>query len=851
MDDKKINELESTDKDLDVTDSKEETVEENPIVEKTIEEEKEEVVEVVSIEEPEIPQVEDVELVENESAVQETVNSETIVEPEIAKEETEEFVSEEPAVQEVVEPKVVETINQEYSVNEDKEPTKEFDIVDNKEPQQDPIKEEPKKKSKKKLILILSLVLLLVVAIVVVVVLFLNKDKKKDPEKPKEPEVVEPTISDEEAQQVMTEYGNKLVIFVREHIAQGFDVATIKQEAVSSLVEGYTVSCEEFTLENNGNVKLDKCKINNSEAKYSFEKTYSTKPDSNYLISSKNGVLTIYYDGMYPMSEEEFKKEFEEDPYAEESYGKYVIKCEENKCVLDKLFVDYAIVKEESGKVIAYHLKGNKKIYTALAGYELNFLGQYDSEYNEKVIGIIIRNQDGQEALYSISQNKIVVDYGVYTYDWENSGMCFYFCDTNIVNNFIRVHKGNLAGLISASTFEEVLEPGDYKNLTAGEKYVFIRDGIYYGIMKYNDKTKKVEMLIKPNKYTDIEVEEDYIYVEKDTKYGVYDGNTGKQLLSGKYYDAVIATPEEGGRALVLDGNILKILDLNGKMIKKVGEVHNDVYPSNDILSYGSGSYTNEEEGTALYLKLTNHEYDPDANDEYDRCYDACMAENEDDDCDSKCDHLYSENAYADCLEYIYNVSTGKLETATAECEGGYAKPVLYLYPTLPSFINVTFEYPENLTTTYPKYDNGWNVLAKPNGDLLDLNGKYYYALYWEEDGNHTVDFSEGFYVTKNNAIDFLEEKLTKLGFNDRERNEFIMYWLPILEKNERSLVYFELTEERDSYSKININPKPDSLLRVAIHIKKVDSYTPIKEQYLPKFERKGFVAVEWGGVLY
>ena len=32
MDDKKINELESTDKDLDVTDSKEETVEENPIV---------------------------------------------------------------------------------------------------------------------------------------------------------------------------------------------------------------------------------------------------------------------------------------------------------------------------------------------------------------------------------------------------------------------------------------------------------------------------------------------------------------------------------------------------------------------------------------------------------------------------------------------------------------------------------------------------------------------------------------------------------------------------------------------------------------------------------------------------
>jgi hypothetical protein len=846
MDDKKINELESTDKDLDVTDSKEETVEENPIVEKTIEEEKEEVVEVVSIEEPEIPQVEDVELVENESAVQETVNSETIVEPEIAKEETEEFVSEEPAVQEVVEPKVVETINQEYSVNEDKEPTKEFDIVGNKEPQQDPIKEEPKKKSKKKLILILSLVLLLVVAIVVVVVLFLNKDKKKDPEKPKEPEVVEPTISDEEAQQVMTEYGNKLVIFVREHIAQGFDVATIKQEAVSSLVEGYTVSCEEFTLENNGNVKLDKCKINNSEAKYSFEKTYSTKPDSNYLISSKNGVLTFYYDEWSAIDEKEFK-EYE---YSADDYDKFVIKCEESSCVLDKFYVDHAIVKEESGKASVYHLKNKKKIYTALAGYELNFLGQYDSEYNEKAIGIIIRNPEAQEALYSIEKKKIVVDFGLYTFDWDNIDMC-YTCDTSVVNSFIRVHKGNLTGLISASTFEEVLEPGDYKNLTAGDKYVFIQDNKYYGVMKYNAKTKKVEMLIKPNKYTNVDIKEDFVYVENEDKYGVYDGNTGKQLLNGKYYDAVIVGLGSTKKAFVLDGEILKILDLDGNMIKKVGNVPAEVHPANDILGYGSGSYEAEEGGIVAYLKLTNHEYDPDANDEYDRCYSACELENPDDDCDSKCDHLYSENAYADCVEYVYNFSTNKLEKEPAECEGGYAKPVLYLYPTLPSFINVTFEYPENLTTTYPKYDNGWNVLAKPNGDLLDLNGKYYYALYWEEDGNHTVDFSEGFYVTKNNAIDFLEEKLTKLGFNDRERNEFIMYWLPILEKNERSLVYFELTEERDSYSKININPKPDSLLRVAIHIKKVDSYTPIKEQYLPKFERKGFVAVEWGGVLY
>lgn len=768
---------------------------------------------------------------------------------------TDSNITETPAVEEHQET-VVEEVKEEVkpettiTVDEDKEPTKEFEIVNNVEPQKniEPAKEEvPKKKSKKKIIIILSIIALLAIVAVVVVVLLMNKDEKKPEDKPKEPEVVEPIISDEEAQQIMNEYGNKLAIFVREHIAKGYDVATIKQDAVTSLVEGYTVSCEEFTLENNGNIKLDKCKVNNSDAKFSYEKTYSAKPDSNYLISSKNGVLTFYYDGWYATSEEEFI----EEEYEIEYYDKHVIKCEETSCVLDKIFVDYVIVKEQSGKSNVYHLKNNKKIYTALAGYELNFLGQYDKEYNEQVLGIIIRNPEGQEALYSMAKNEIVVEYGIYTYDWDNGDFCYHSCDTNIVETFIRVHKGNLTGLINASTFEEVLEPGDYKKLTAGKKYVFIQENGYKGIMKYNEQTKKVEMLIKPNKYVDIEIAEDYIYVENEGKYGVYDGNTGKQLLNGKYYDAVVVDSIDGGRAFVLDGNILKILDFNGKMITKIGEVPEDVYPSNDILSYGSGSYEDEEEGVALYLKLTNDEYDPNANDEYDACYEACETEDSDEDCDLKCDHLFSENAYADCVEYTYYISSNRLEKFPLECEGGYAKPVLYLYPKLPTIVNVTFDNAERLTTTYPKYDNGWTVLAQPNGDLLDMTGKYYYALYWEEDSNHRVDFNEGFYVTKNNAIEFLEEKLTKLGFNDKERNEFIMYWLPILEKNEKSLVYFELTEERDVYSKINISPKPDSLLRVAIHIKKVDSYTPIKEQRLPRFERKGFVAVEWGGVLY
>ena len=178
-------------------------------------------------------------------------------------------------------------------------------------------------------------------------------------------------------------------------------------------------------------------------------------------------------------------------------------------------------------------------------------------------------------------------------------------------------------------------------------------------------------------------------------------------------------------------------------------------------------------------------------------------------------------------------------------------KPILYLYPEKNMNVTVKIKHSDRISTSYPKYNNGWKVLATPNGDLYDKDNNYYYALYWDELKPMNVDFSEGFYVTKENAIFFLEEKLSIIGLNDRERNEFIMYWLPKLEQNEKSLVYFELTEERQKNNELIINPKPDSLLRVNMHIKKIENEVKIKEQTLKTFERKGFVAVEWGGTIH
>lgn len=87
------------------------------------------------------------------------------------------------------------------------------------------------------------------------------------------------------------------------------------------------------------------------------------------------------------------------------------------------------------------------------------------------------------------------------------------------------------------------------------------------------------------------------------------------------------------------------------------------------------------------------------------------------------------------------------------------------------TLINVKFDKIKLLTTTYPKYNDVWSVIA-------NKNGRNYYGLYWEEKGSTKVDFKTGFYVESKDAIKFLEDKLEEIGLNERESNEFIMYWL-------------------------------------------------------------------------
>lgn len=188
------------------------------------------------------------------------------------------------------------------------------------------------------------------------------------------------------------------------------------------------------------------------------------------------------------------------------------------------------------------------------------------------------------------------------------------------------------------------------------------------------------------------------------------------------------------------------------------------------------------------------------------------------------------------------------------ETPGGtsiWHKPILYFYPTEETNINVKVRYEDRLTVSYPKYNSeGWNIFAKPDGTLKDLStNRELYCLYYEAQNDIDLDiYKDGFIVKGEDSAKFLEEKLAILGLNERETEEFIIYWLPKLESNKYNYIRFAEEDYINNNMPIDISPVPDTFIRVLMEFKGLDKPIEVKEQTLKQAEREGYTVVEWGG---
>lgn len=180
-------------------------------------------------------------------------------------------------------------------------------------------------------------------------------------------------------------------------------------------------------------------------------------------------------------------------------------------------------------------------------------------------------------------------------------------------------------------------------------------------------------------------------------------------------------------------------------------------------------------------------------------------------------------------------------------CLGG--KPAIYLYPKKDTHVNVTIDPQGEIIKTdnlYKVGQKGWSVDVKKDG-LIENSLPY---LYYEVNLDMNQP-TKGFVIPFENLFIFSRNYVKNLGLNDKEADEFISFWK---EKLTFAPYYFISNLDRSTIDQIyplKIDPTPDVLLRVELYFKPLKEKISVDKPSLPKVEqRKGFTAVEWGGIL-
>jgi len=191
----------------------------------------------------------------------------------------------------------------------------------------------------------------------------------------------------------------------------------------------------------------------------------------------------------------------------------------------------------------------------------------------------------------------------------------------------------------------------------------------------------------------------------------------------------------------------------------------------------------------------------------------------------------------------FYLVLNNEKYQRAAEC----AKPVIYLYPEVPTFVEV--KVGADVTKSDPYYGDGWSATAMPDGTLITSTG-IYDSLFWDGYGHGAYPgITKGNFVSRANLEQRLVADMEHMGLNENEIVDFMEYWMPLMPDTDFVRLTWFNTAEMDELAPLELNFTPDSSIRVFLDFEGVDQPYDLTRQTLPSYERNGFTLVEWGGL--
>ncbi|MCA9347200.1 DUF4366 domain-containing protein [Candidatus Saccharibacteria bacterium] len=182
--------------------------------------------------------------------------------------------------------------------------------------------------------------------------------------------------------------------------------------------------------------------------------------------------------------------------------------------------------------------------------------------------------------------------------------------------------------------------------------------------------------------------------------------------------------------------------------------------------------------------------------------------------------------------------------------EGGCAKPVVYLYPSSPTLLNVRVG--ADVTVSEPTYGtNGWqNVFALPNGSLT-FDGKQYDSLFWEGKGQGLYPDTSGIgaVVPQSAVVATMYQQLAEQGFNQKESNDFVEFWSKNIPSGKFVRMTWLNTQQMNQLAPLYLSQQPDTLIRTFLEMDGMDSPASLMPQHFTAPTRNGFTVTEWGGL--
>jgi hypothetical protein len=174
-------------------------------------------------------------------------------------------------------------------------------------------------------------------------------------------------------------------------------------------------------------------------------------------------------------------------------------------------------------------------------------------------------------------------------------------------------------------------------------------------------------------------------------------------------------------------------------------------------------------------------------------------------------------------------------------------KPNIYIYPTEPIDLNIQISFPNGgqIIKSIPAYNGNWEINVQPSGLI---NNQYEY-LFYEARIPHLLQKEFGWIINGTDLSSFFMKNLDSLKFSTKEIEDFVEYWIPLLDENKNYIIYPQFNDILDEVVQLKFSTTPDYVIRVFYLLQEERGGEVINIPGMPSTTRNGFTVMEWGVV--